>query len=191
MSTRSVIARPIAGAELRFAGRYCHSDGYPSGVGKTLFEAVNGYFNGDIGAMLTLLLDDHPAGWSSLMNADFSLKPGFTSYDVPKKYKKPDGSTNWATYFQSPQWRRPRCYCHGQRHHGGELRTEANTLDTDIEYAYLVHEPARILTILVPDIETFTELATIAFDGDSPDWDALDRKGREIQEYHWSRRSAA
>ena len=36
MSTRSAIILKVA--EGRFSGVYCHSDGYPSGVGKTLLE---------------------------------------------------------------------------------------------------------------------------------------------------------
>ena len=186
MSTRSVIARPVDGVELDFRGRYVHSDGYPSGVGQTLFVALREQFNGDLGAMLKLIIDDHPAGWSSLMNADFSLKPGFTSYDVPKKFKRPNGTTDWERYLQSPQWRRPRCYCHGQRRWGDEPRTRANVLDSDIEYLYLIHEPARVMTILMPREDSFTHLTEIDLDGEAPDWKALDQRAREWQHEWWT-----
>jgi hypothetical protein len=39
MGTRSVIAIPDA--ELGWQGRYCHWDGYPTGVGETLRQLVN------------------------------------------------------------------------------------------------------------------------------------------------------
>ena len=63
MSTRSVIARPT---EAGFTGRYHHWDGYPKGVGQTLYEWRIAYFNGDTDAMLRYLLDDHPGGWSTI-----------------------------------------------------------------------------------------------------------------------------
>lgn len=75
MSTRSVIARPTTPGH--FSGRYHHWDGYPSGVGITLVELYNGFFKQDLGRMLKVLLDDHPAGWSTINGANFRLKPGY------------------------------------------------------------------------------------------------------------------
>ena len=75
MSTRSVIARPTTPGHFR--GRYHHWDGYPSGVGVTLVELYNGIFKQDLGRMLKVLLDDHPAGWSTINGANFRLKPGY------------------------------------------------------------------------------------------------------------------
>ena len=82
MSTRSVIARPVEGPEGSFEGRYHHSDGYPSGVGKCLWELAHTQFAGDTRAMLRVLLDDHKAGWSSIFGdfpspADFSEPSGY------------------------------------------------------------------------------------------------------------------
>ena len=63
MSTRSVIARKDG---LTFKGVYHHWDGYPSGLGATLFGLRNGQYKGDTQAMLKALIDEHPAGWSTL-----------------------------------------------------------------------------------------------------------------------------
>lgn len=73
MSTRSVIARKTPSG---FKGVYHHWDGYPSGLGATLFGLFNGHFKRDLNAMMKYLVDDHPAGWSTINGADFTLPPG-------------------------------------------------------------------------------------------------------------------
>jgi hypothetical protein len=84
MSTRAVIARPRGDG---FAGRYHHWDGYPSGLGATLFwlsqpndvRTDNNLpptpWDGDIEAMQKVLLDDH-TGWSTINGGDFRKAPG-------------------------------------------------------------------------------------------------------------------
>jgi hypothetical protein len=52
VSTRSVIAR-VGEHEGKFAGRYVHADGYPTGMGSTLWTALHGHFNNDLSATLT------------------------------------------------------------------------------------------------------------------------------------------
>jgi hypothetical protein len=59
MSTRSIIAEPQGDG---FRGRYCHSDGYPSHNGKTLFAIVQR--DGVAKARQTLLHDS--TYWSSI-----------------------------------------------------------------------------------------------------------------------------
>ncbi|MBX3081735.1 MAG: hypothetical protein KF716_08865 [Anaerolineae bacterium] len=73
MSTRSVIARWTQGDN--WQGVYCHSDGYPSGVGATLWRIYRAPFGRDLAAMLKLLIDDHPEGWSAIASCDFARKP--------------------------------------------------------------------------------------------------------------------
>jgi len=63
MSTRSVIARKT---ESGFRGVYHHWDGYPSGLGQTLFNVRRWVFGGDTNSMLAYLIDAHPAGWSTV-----------------------------------------------------------------------------------------------------------------------------
>ncbi|MGH9641828.1 MAG: hypothetical protein ACRD3Q_05335 [Terriglobales bacterium] len=76
MSTRSIIAR--ATGEGTFKGVYHHWDGYPTGLGKYFVELLAGLFAGDLSRMLRAPIDDHPAGWSTVVGKDFSLKPGYT-----------------------------------------------------------------------------------------------------------------
>ena len=72
MSTRGVIAR--WSKDGGFVGRYHHWDSYPSGLGKTLYEWAQRM---PLDRMLRLLLDEHPAGWSTIVGTDPTLEPGY------------------------------------------------------------------------------------------------------------------
>lgn len=97
MATRSMIARPEGDG---WRGRYVHFDGYPEGVGRELWAIAHGQFKGREAELVTLLLDAHPAGWSSISSDyDWSLAPGF---------RIGGDSTGGA----------PVCYCHGERAEG-------------------------------------------------------------------------
>lgn len=74
MGIRSVVARPSGDG---FEGRYVHWDGYPSGVGASLWAAHHGHFGGDVEAMQRYLIDDEPVGWSSLAGIDWDLPKGW------------------------------------------------------------------------------------------------------------------
>ena len=121
MSTRASIARLTCVSPVKWAGRYHHWDGYPSGLGATLWKLYHGHFKRDLGPMLKVLLDDHPAGWSSLNAADFDQEPGFA---------EPLDSTN-----QSAD--QPQCYCHGDREEEGWLVTDENASGSGCEWAYV------------------------------------------------------
>lgn len=95
MSTRSVIGRKTASG---FTGVYHHWDGYPSGLGAQLFEVFNGYFKRDMPAMLKYLIDDHPAGWSTIVGADFTIAPGQRKRDEGPCALC--GCPNWMHYTQ-------------------------------------------------------------------------------------------
>lgn len=96
MSTRSVIARKNGTG---FTGVYHHWDGYPSGLGATLFELRNKHFKGDTAAMLAFLIDEHPAGWSTINGADFLYPPSTGSNDNIKPCDL-CGKPTWAHYRQ-------------------------------------------------------------------------------------------
>lgn len=70
MSTRSVIAEPYGDG---WRGRYHHFDGYPSGVGATLWDLFHGYYLEDLDAMTHRLITDEPVGWSNINGADMNL----------------------------------------------------------------------------------------------------------------------
>jgi len=159
MSTRGVIARRNGDG---FVGRYHHWDSYPSGLGKTLFEWARLM---PLDQMLKLLLDEHPAGWSTIVGTDPKLDPGFIELDNKS----------------APN--RPRCYCHGDR-----------SEPQDCEYAYVFDEEKRTMAILssycrngdkmigmfgMGDPEAvWRPVATIDLDGAEPDWEELDSRAR-------------
>jgi hypothetical protein len=81
MATRGAIARlerrESEGQPPVFRGNYHHWDSYPTGLGKTLWGLYHGHFQQDLELMLQTLIDNHPAGWSSIVAADFTKSPGF------------------------------------------------------------------------------------------------------------------
>jgi len=60
-----------------WAGRFHHWDGYPEGLGKTLVENATGPFAGNLEGLLKILIDDHPAGWDTIVDRDLSLPPTY------------------------------------------------------------------------------------------------------------------
>jgi len=66
MSTPAAIARWTNRTSHEWAGRYHHWDSYPSALGATLFDLVRHRTLGDLATTLRVLIDDHPAGWSTI-----------------------------------------------------------------------------------------------------------------------------
>jgi hypothetical protein len=127
VSTRSVIARSTG--EGTFTGRYHHWDSYPNGLGVALIELYRGHFKRDLNRMLQLLLDKHPAGWSTIVHKDFTLKPGYTNV-----VQRPE-DMSIEEFQNQPLNRRPQCYCHGHRHEEGWTADEKS--DCGAEWAYV------------------------------------------------------
>ena len=99
MSTRAVIARWTNKNDREWAGRYHHWDGYPSGLGVTLYQLVRNKVIGDLATTVKELIDDHPAGWSTITGADWHLEPGYAEgSDEPCKAC---GRLMWEHYAQS------------------------------------------------------------------------------------------
>jgi hypothetical protein len=165
MSTRGAIVRFTNGEITEFAGRYHHWDSYPRSLGATLWKLYHGHFQKDLKAMLQFLIDDHPAGWSTINNKDFALETGYQRLrkgpcsDCDKAY--------WEHYYQ--EWEShgrpltskardqmaranylalghsytemhritgPECYCHGDRSEDGHLVTHENAADIGCEWVY-------------------------------------------------------
>ena len=74
MGTRGAIVRATPDG---FRGRYHHWDSYPEGLGQALWKAYHEDFKRDLPRMLRTLIDEHPAGWSSIVNVDWNLEPGY------------------------------------------------------------------------------------------------------------------
>lgn len=100
MATRGVIAR-VGKHEGEFAGVYMHWGNNPMNRGPLLLKILREEFKGDLPKMLVALIDEHPAGWSSLearqcychprraKDAEFRKRPpepaqSFTHKDVIK-----------------------------------------------------------------------------------------------------------
>ena len=127
MSTRSCIARVRGDG---FKGVYHHWDGNPSVLGATLYKLAQGYLNGSEGGvpgMLELLIDQHPAGWSTINGADWLREPGFAE-DMDEEKRK-----------------RPQCYCHGDRSEEASPVTQDD--DMGMEYAYVFDEEGKTMAV--------------------------------------------
>jgi len=174
MSTRAIIARPDP--DHGWAGRYHHWGGYPKGLGRSLWQALNGHWRGDVAAMLKVLLDDHPAGWSCIVDVDWSLEPGWCA--------------NWQ---DGDNARRPECYCHGARQDPPRPWLYPHQ-DAGAEWVYVLDADARTMAVyegrtgdgahavgafgINPARDRWALCATFDLDGPEPDWVRLTQGGR-------------
>jgi len=175
MSTRSIIAR--ATGEGTFQGVYHHWDGYPTGLGKYLTEILTGQFASDLPLMLHALIDEHPAGWSTILHKDFTLSPGYTWEKATHPSCEGPSDAEYRSameaYRAMPDVRRPQCYCHGERSEEAQVISERD--DCGAEWAYVFDEDERVMHVCHrerhPDsCEFFTfskAFATRARDADS------------------------
>lgn len=154
MSTRGCIARLKSkpGKKIRFAGVYAHWDNYPSGTGSTLFQLRNGHFKGDTDAMLKVLIDEHPAGWSTINGADFDIPVGFVNLNELffKANITKEDKEKYQIYKKTPQ-----CYCHGDKSEEPIKVTQKNASSMGCEYVYA----------FTPDGKTMVVLSSYAEDG--------------------------
>lgn len=153
MATRGVIARKTAWG---FTGRYHHWDSYQSGLGLTLFKLHRESFHGETPAMMRYLIDDHPAGWSTLVGRDCRKEAGFI---------EDEGA------LSNEERHRPQCYCHGDRQEP-ELTVREHT-DVDAEYAYVIDEQTHLMDVLVPTSRhplLWSVRATVNLNGPVPNW---------------------
>ena len=180
MSTRAAIARLTSVSPVKWAGRYHHWDGYPSGLGATLWELYHSHFGHDLDPMLKVLLDDHPAGWSSLNASDFTRKPGFAD---------PLDAANQSTD-------QPQCYCHGDRQEEEWLVTDENASSSGCEWAYVFtsakatgdkrHDTMLVLSSYTPDGKmigmfgmgdsgaVWPVVAVVDLNGQEPNWEHIE-----------------
>ncbi len=183
MSTRGVIARLTNASPPQFAGRYNHWDSYPSGLGNTLWALYHGHFNRDLDALLRVLLDEHPAGWSTINGADFNLLPGFTELS-----NRNDEANDEARGI------RPTCYCHGDRTEEAWEVTQTNASGSGCEWAYAFApgaQPQHDVMVVLSSYRSsgqkmlgffgqgdpqavWAPVAVVALQGQEPDWDKLD-----------------
>jgi hypothetical protein len=155
MSTRAVIAR-VKGNNIE--GRYHHWDGYPTGLGKTLFDKAR-----ELGVyhVLDILIDQHPGGWSTVNNRDWNKDPVYVGVTAKEDVNGPE------------------CYCHGSRSEDGGPPITFETLKEwgGIEWIYALDPEAKTLAVLVPDRQLVT---VVSLDGEEPDWEDIQRRGYEL-----------
>jgi hypothetical protein len=87
MSTRGIIARKTG--RRSWEGVYHHFDSYPTCLGKTIWDMIHNEFNGNAEEFLKFAIDEHPAGWSHIMDGNIFTED-FTKFEQGKQ-----------------------CYCHG------------------------------------------------------------------------------
>ena len=165
MGTRGAIVKET---KTGWSGVYHHWDSYPDGLGKTLFNLRNDHFKKDTKAILKVLIDEHKAGWSTIVEGDFTKEPGFGNEGAPQ------------------------CYCHGSRKAKGHKITPKNAAECGGEYVYCFSKDGKTMRILSsycpdgdkmvgmcgfgdPDAEWKT-IAEVDLDGNEPDWKKIGKE---------------
>lgn len=197
MSTRSMIARRDPDGTLR--GRYHHSDGYPSGLGKALWalfhrEVADGGFGKDTILMRRVLLEEHPGGWSDITGpfdevggtgADFRLEPGFRGHGDP-------GSADVHYNSDAGKWEKnpdfvnnPRCYCHGERGESFDWWTctcpKGDRCDNfDIEYIYVLLDEGMEVWLLKEG--EHVKYLTYYWTHPEPAWTSVNEHIRDVRD---------
>lgn len=175
MSTRGIIAKTTTNG---WIGKYHHWDSYPSGLGQSLYKAYHQVFNGDIERMMSFLIDEHPAGWSTIVDKDLSLKPGFSHFDVNagigETFNKVLYYQRLAEYQTSEKARRAECYCHGDRHESEQtIHSLTDAWASWVVYAYIINEASHLMTIYARTSDRWDIIAKVELNGPEPDWKEL------------------
>jgi hypothetical protein len=174
VSTRGVIAR--ATGEGKFVGRYHHSDSNPTDLGVTLWNLYHGFFRRDLPKMLAYLVDAPHAvcGWSTIVDKDFRLKPGYTLQKAIA-----DGA-KYEVYSKRPDYMRPQCFA-GRPGETEDTRTEKDLQDTDCEWLYAFDVERQ--RVFVRDLNHKEDVAVIDLDGPEPDWTKVEC-GENLERCH-------
>lgn len=177
MSTRSAIARPDAGFAQTgdFTGRYHHWDGYPQGLGKTLYRTLNqkNLLGKSIAkatktsakrnavefreAVLHHLLDEHTGGFSSINGVHFTTpdpknpkKCKHCWRDIPPKDEPHD---KYGLYCNGHG--KVECHCHpesafadGRKPERDWTITHKNASECGCEWVYVVDAKAGKMYVL-------------------------------------------
>ncbi|CCF85388.1 hypothetical protein [Nitrolancea hollandica] len=186
MGTRGAIARAQGDG---WSGRYHHWDSYPTGLGRSLWNHLHGHFGGDVEKMTAFFIDQHPAGWSTVVEADLNIEPGFIEY--PRRHSDHPGQAE--------------CYCHGDRSEEAQDLTSENGDPCFIEWVYVI-SPTH-LTVLAgvaaaTDDPTARrgEYGTVPYrhalvgvyplDGEAPNWEEVEQRGERLRHEAWKTHAA-
>lgn len=172
MGTRAAIARPDNAHEAAFRGVYHHWDGYPSGLGATLWARWRDTFGSDTDRMMAFPVDAHPAGWITINGADMTAEPGFEENGFHRAG--------------------PNCYCHGGRHEDAWVVTQDDAAGSGVEWVYVLDGP--IMHVLSSRTASGAKMIGMFGSGDpdarwvgvarinladptEPDWPAIEARG--------------
>ena len=161
MSTRGCIARLKRRSPLEFKGVYHLWDSHPWGLGKALFRIREKLFGRNTDAMLKVLIDQHSAGWITIVGRDFSKMPS------ARRTSDDNG---------------PECYCHGGRSEAGRTLTQTDAADSGVDYAY-IFDGSKMLVAgsycrdgsgMGGRKGAWSILAEVDLDGAEPDWGSME-----------------
>jgi hypothetical protein len=182
VSTRGAIAVPTTTGK-GWWGRYHHFDSYPTGLGDELFRLYHDTFARDHEAMAKVLVEDHPAGWSTLIRSHTSAVFERDRFEHAG-FRNP-GDEDYDLY--------PLCYCHGQRQDTEWVLTcrcpgdSKGCSPTSIEWAYVITAAGLlVLTSWHPDPGAgmafrHRPVALVDWDRESePDWREAQRRAGRI-----------
>jgi hypothetical protein len=174
MSTRSVIAIPEGDS---WKGRYHHSDGYPSGVGRELFKLVNE--RGLKWTRKTLMAHM----WSTILSADWSLEPEWPTEDRNFGLVR-------CHRCHRPRWNGckcaeptfpARCYCHGGRQEKPYwIKRDPVCKQGDLDWAYILGAQALVIERPVRRnknyiITAWETVVSVPWNGPEPEWDQIEK----------------
>jgi hypothetical protein len=123
----------------------------PEALGKTLWNLYHEHYKGNLSGMLKFLIDEHPAGWSTMVGANFAL---------PSGYRAEDGTIG------------PQCYCHGRLSAGAFPVTVKTIFDQGMSWIYAFDEAKNKMWIVFNDLKSkvIDSGFEIDLNGDEPDW---------------------
>lgn len=188
-------------------GTIDHSDGYPRGVGKTLYDLYHGHFQHDIERMMHYLIDEHPGGWSCIIGYNLAKKAGWRDDEygagyrrLERKFTRPDGTRDLeGLYAHRAKYFGPMCYCHGDRTEGWDepfILTDQDR-ETDTEWAYAINERTHKMHIYkayYANHDTYwTWVCAVDLEGEEPEWGVIQEAGyaraKEAEAKHAERMS--
>ena len=127
MGTRSSVGMFTNEDNTEFRAVYVHWDGYPTGLGKNLWDNYQHHFKDNLGAMVEMILSER-AGYSSLWS-DFRLPPMWREY----RYERWVGRLKTADIFTTDQFYARFLTLPDSVFEGAELVNDAGLIQIDIK----------------------------------------------------------